>query len=160
MGTNRSDGPDVFGGLRPLEGPLAPIPADALRIEVSAHADVALPVLRGVVGRLARAAGLSEERAEAASLAVHELTTNSLAHADDACLLHVWHTAHGIAASITDSGSLSEEMLGEPQFLAERGRGLWLASRLCDLAEVQTGPGGTEIRIAVHRERAAEMTAG
>lgn len=111
-----------------------------------------LPVLRAIVSRAARAAGLDEDRAGQFTLAVNEAATNAIRYA----------TGWAEVTSRTDAGWLSVEVsddgpglptaghaAGRPPPTATHGRGFWLMDELCDRVEVDSGPSGTRVRLSV-----------
>ena len=83
-------------------------------------------------------------------LAVNELASNSVEHGPGAGVLRLWVDGDsGLVAEITDRGRLTDAFPGmvRPSTSGPRGRGLWLASELCDVMEVWNDD-GTVIRVS------------
>jgi anti-sigma regulatory factor (Ser/Thr protein kinase) len=83
-------------------------------------------------------------------LAVNELASNSIEHGAGAGVLRMWHDDSGVVAEVFDGGHMDVPFAGLtlPPPQGERGRGLWLASELCDVMQVWSDPaGGTTIRV-------------
>jgi anti-sigma regulatory factor (Ser/Thr protein kinase) len=119
-----------------------------------------LAELRGTVTTVAAAAGLDPEDAADLVLAVNELASNSIEHGPGAGVLRMWSdagpTGDDVVAEIFDGGHMDTPFPGLtlPPPEGERGRGLWLASELCDVLQVWSPPGaGTTIRVAMARDR-------
>jgi anti-sigma regulatory factor (Ser/Thr protein kinase) len=124
---------------RPDLGP----PAAELRFR-----DGDLGELRHLATVVAGHGGLPPERVADLVLAVNELATNSLEHGPGSGWLRLW-TDDGVVAEVADAGRLDEPFPGmvRPSPDGPRGRGLWLASELCDVMEVWTD-NGTVIRLS------------
>ncbi len=110
-----------------------------------------LPTTRGVVAEFATAAGLSEDRADDLVLAVNELTTNSVEHADGGGELLVWQEGDAVVCEVRDRGVLRDPMIGRrrPAPNSSGGYGLVMVNLLCDLVRVHSGEAGTAIRVHV-----------
>ena len=106
--------------------------------------------LRHLTSELAERGGLSSDRTADAVLAVNELASNSVEHGPGAGVLRLWVNGHsGLVAEVTDRGRLTDSFPGmvRPSTSGSRGRGLWLASELCDVMEVWNDD-GTVIRVS------------
>jgi anti-sigma regulatory factor (Ser/Thr protein kinase) len=111
---------------------------------------VDLGALRHLTAELAERGGLEPDRTADAVLAVNELATNSVEHGSGSGRLRLWieGTAR-LRAEVADHGRLAEPFPGmvRPTTASPRGRGLWLASELCDVMEVWTDE-GTVVRLS------------
>jgi len=112
-----------------------------------------LAATRHAVARHAAAAGLAGQRLEDFVLAVNEILTNAVRHADGGGSLRLWCGGGRLWCEVTDSGhGIPAELIDvepPPITLAPGGRGLWIARQLCDELTVATGPAGTAVRLAV-----------
>jgi anti-sigma regulatory factor (Ser/Thr protein kinase) len=125
---------------RPELGP----PAAELRFRA-----VDLGQLRHLTAEFADRGGLEPERAADVVLAVNELASNSIEHGPGSGRLRLWVGGRrGLLAEVADGGRLAELFPGmvRPDPAGPRGRGLWLASELCDVMEVWTDD-GTVVRL-------------
>lgn len=106
---------------------------------------------------------LSRERIEDFKVAVSEATTNAIeAHAracrDDSILIRCTLTDDRFEFHITDRGygfyPDQVHVLPEPddpsRLNYERGLGIYLMRVLSDKVEIQSGPDGTEVSLAIH----------
>ncbi|HEY0560262.1 MAG TPA: ATP-binding protein [Frankiaceae bacterium] len=112
-----------------------------------------LPAVRGTCAALALAAGLSRERADELTLAVHEVAANSIRHGGGRGTFSLWTEADRVVSQVQDAGHFRDLRAGEtePDLDREDGRGLWLARQLCDLVQIRSNAGGTTIRLHVYR---------
>lgn len=108
-----------------------------------------LASIRNVVRGHADRAGLSEARAIDLVLAVSEVTANTIRHAKSAGCLKIWQTAREIVCQIEDKGLISDPLAGRrrPSLEAMGGHGLWIVYQICDRVEIDSGEGGTTIRL-------------
>ncbi len=136
---------EVLQGLAPLvRSELGPPSAEL------AFRATDLGRLRHLTSELAERGGLGPDRTADAVLAVNELASNSVEHGPGAGVLRLWVDGHsGLVAEITDRGRLTDSFPGmvRPSTSGPRGRGLWLASELCDVMEVWNDD-GTVIRVS------------
>jgi anti-sigma regulatory factor (Ser/Thr protein kinase) len=111
----------------------------------------------GAVRRLVAEVGArTDEPAERVAdlvLAVSEIASNSVEHGPGGGVLRVWATAEGLTAEVADSGRLDVPFpgLSAPPPDGVRGRGLWLASELCDVLQVWSDGSGTVVRLRMER---------
>ena len=122
---------------------------------------VALPIrgpqdlswARTTVVGIAAAAGISEDRAAKLALAVTEIATNALIHADGDAHLEIITESGAVTVEVSDHGpGLPPDRLVElPPASHDRGRGLWLAEHLCDRVDVLPTADGTRIALTMHR---------
>jgi anti-sigma regulatory factor (Ser/Thr protein kinase) len=110
-----------------------------------------LVALRRLVGGVA--AGVAPERAADLVLAVNELASNSIEHGPGSGRLRIWADDPLIAEVSDRGGSLDVPFpgLALPPPEGARGRGLWLASELCDVLQVWSDDGSTVIRVQLDR---------
>ena len=87
-------------------------------------------------------------------VAVCELATNSVRHANGRGVLQIWQEDDALVCEVSDRGQparpLAAPELPEPH--EEGGYGLWIASRLCDRIHVCHTENGSVIRLymAIH----------
>jgi anti-sigma regulatory factor (Ser/Thr protein kinase) len=126
--------------------PLPPPPDVAERIGFGGG-DLAL--LRSIVMRAAESSRLPRDGAEDLALAVHELATNSVLHGGGQGSLVVWDEPDALVVEVRDSGWITDPLVGRalPNLLQENGRGIWMANQLCDLVQVRSRDGGTQVRL-------------
>jgi anti-sigma regulatory factor (Ser/Thr protein kinase) len=139
---------DPVGTAADFNLPLPAPPGTAETIPVSL---ATLAGLRRFVADHARAAGLAPARVADATIAVNELLTNTVGHANGDGTLACWHEDGQLVCQVSDRGHIADPMAGRlpPAVDSVRGRGLFLVNQLCDLVRVHTGPGRTTIRVQV-----------
>lgn len=105
--------------------------------------------VRALVLEQARAAGLTESRANDLVLAVSEVAANTLRHTRSAGRLAIWHDASEVVCEIHDEGRIGNPLAGRrrPEPDAPGGHGLWLVHQVCDLVELRSDESGTTIRM-------------
>ncbi|HEX6421332.1 MAG TPA: sensor histidine kinase [Acidimicrobiales bacterium] len=137
---------DVGDGSSLLGEALPPPPPAAVRIELDA--DDLAAVRRHVEG-IAGAVGLGGAAAKDLALAVDEVATNSLRHAEGVDRLSAWLDGGALVCEVRDAGWLTDPLVGRrcPEPTQVGGRGLWIANCLCDLVQVRSSPGGTVVRL-------------
>ena len=110
-----------------------------------------MTALRHSVASCAGAAGLAGERLDDFVVAVNELLTNAVRHGGGSGRVSLWHRDDTVVCEVADQGEGLPGPLDSPRRpAADRlgGRGLWLAGQLTDTVEIETGHGGTTVRIA------------
>jgi anti-sigma regulatory factor (Ser/Thr protein kinase) len=149
-----AQGPAAGDGFRdPAEALAAfpPPPATDLGRPAATLAFTApdLGALRRLVAAIAARAGLDEVRGSDLVLAVNEIGSNSVEHGPGRGLLRLWLSDGDVTAEVTDTGTtvLRFPGMAAPPATGARGRGLWLASELCDVMQVWSDPGGTVVRL-------------
>ncbi|WP_405666451.1 sensor histidine kinase [Streptomyces sp. NBC_01166] len=107
-----------------------------------------LPAAREFAVARAGRLGLVGERLEDFTLAVAELTTNSVVHGGGSGTVRVWSQGGQVLCEVTDSGQLSDPLAGRRPATRDQpgGRGLLMVHHLADLVRVHTGTEGTAIR--------------
>jgi hypothetical protein len=98
--------------------------------------------------------GLDAARAQDLLLAVSEVATNTMVHADSPGVLHLWQDAptKSVICDVCDQGHVNDLLAGRlgPYPLAPDGWGLWMVNQVCDLVQLRSGPWGTNVRVHVH----------
>jgi anti-sigma regulatory factor (Ser/Thr protein kinase) len=125
------------------------LPAPPARRRDIAFTDENLGAVRTAVGRASRWAGLDRERAADLMLAVSELATNSLRHADGRGRFRLWRESDSIVCEVSDAGRIDDPLVGRrtPSIGQGSERGLWLVNQLCDLTQIRSTADGTTVRI-------------
>jgi len=110
------------------------------------------PVRRRVAG-VADAAGLDLTRVGDLVLAINEIAANSIEHGPGRGRLQLWITDRQLVAEVADPGRMDVSFPGmvAPSAAGARGRGLWLASELCDVMQVWSNEHGTVFRLFINR---------
>lgn len=129
------------GGFR-LTSPPADAPAIGYRDELAA--------VRQFTAMRARQAGLPPRRVIDLVIAVNELASNTLAHTAGPGRLAIWSTPREVICQISDTGHITDPLAGtrpSQSGLLGAHMGLWVVQQICDLAEIQTSPAGTTIRL-------------
>lgn len=108
-----------------------------------------LAAIRAVVHRYAIQAGLTEARAIDLTLAVSEVTANTVRHAKSPGSLQIWYDAKEIICQIHDEGIITDPLAGrrQPSLDALGGHGLWIVNQVCDEVEMRSDETGTTIRL-------------
>jgi anti-sigma regulatory factor (Ser/Thr protein kinase) len=108
-----------------------------------------LSQVRALVLQQARAAGLTEGRANDLVLAVSEVAANTLRHTRSSGTLAIWHDADEVVCEIHDEGTITDPLTGsrKPPPDASGGHGLWLVRQVCDLVELTSDGNGTTVRM-------------
>jgi anti-sigma regulatory factor (Ser/Thr protein kinase) len=130
----------------PFDSPL-PEPAHVLA-EMPIEAET-LVSLRRLVAHHAADAGLSRPKAEELAFAANELATNSLVHGGGGGTLRLWRQAPALVCEVRDAGRIVDPLAGRfpPPEGAHGGRGLWLATQLCDLVQIRAFANGGIVRL-------------
>lgn len=104
-------------------------------------------VVADVVGRT----GLAPDRVADLVLAVNELASNSIEHGPGTGRFRMW-TGPDVVAEISDDGGEMDAPfpgLTLPPPEGARGRGLWLASELCDVLQAWSDADRTVVRVTI-----------
>jgi anti-sigma regulatory factor (Ser/Thr protein kinase) len=135
----------------PFEGPLSPAPAAAAGI---GFAEDDLPQVRAHVYGAAREAGLDPERTANVVLAVSELASNSVCHADGHGTVRAWTEPGEFVAEVSDAGHFDDPLVGRirPTPVQLYGRGLWLVNQFCDLVQIHSAGEGSVVRVHMRLE--------
>jgi anti-sigma regulatory factor (Ser/Thr protein kinase) len=130
----------------PFEGPL---PTPSVRPDVLSFDLRSLPDVRALISRHGDEAGLSPDRRNDLTLAMHELAANSVRHGGGNGVLRVWRDAAALVCEVRDRGHVTDPLVGRkrPEDDVIGGRGLWIVNQLCDLVQLRSGPEGTVVRV-------------
>ena len=112
-----------------------------------------LAEMRSMVAEGGRRAGLAPDLIVDLQLAVNEIASNSMIHGRGDAVVRVWLEADRVVCEVRGPGEITDWMAGRvrPADTSERGRGLLLANRLCDLVQTYTCPDGTTTRLHMRR---------
>jgi anti-sigma regulatory factor (Ser/Thr protein kinase) len=93
--------------------------------------------------------GLRRPRRDDFTLAIAELTTNSVLYGGGAGVLRLWAEERQVVGEVTDTGTITEPLAGRipPAAASLGGRGLLLVNRLADLVRTYWVPGRTTTRV-------------
>ncbi|HTR75621.1 MAG TPA: ATP-binding protein [Solirubrobacterales bacterium] len=134
--------------IRPsrLRGGFPSPPPKAERLEFGLDG---LHDVRVLIASAADARGLPPRRSSDLVLAASELAANSVLHGGGAGLVTVWEEAGAVLVEVADAGTIEDPTVGQalPDPAAEGGRGLYIAGRLCDELTIDSGLGGTRVRL-------------
>jgi anti-sigma regulatory factor (Ser/Thr protein kinase) len=108
-----------------------------------------LAMVRHLVAQCARSAGLSTRRNEDFVLSVCEVATNSIRFGGGKGTLDLWDEDGELVCAVRDGGRIEDPLVGRMRPSPDQpcGRGLWIANQLCDLVQIRSGDGGTEVRL-------------
>lgn len=109
-----------------------------------------LRAVRAFVTERARALGLPAGRIDLLTLAVSELTTNTLQHTAGGGHIRIWAENGRLVCDVVDTGVDRPFGRAMPAAEAVRGRGLAIVERICDAVYTRTVPGGTMVRICLN----------
>jgi anti-sigma regulatory factor (Ser/Thr protein kinase) len=139
-----------FGGEaladKTFRTPLSDVPDRAERWEFGPDE---LGQVRQWVGGQASSHGVSRDRLEDLSLALHEICTNSIRFGGGRGALAVWIADGSLICNVTDRGRIDDLLVGRvlPPLDGLGGRGVWLANQLCDLVQLRSGDDVTQVRL-------------
>jgi anti-sigma regulatory factor (Ser/Thr protein kinase) len=105
-----------------------------------------LPELRRIARNTAIDVGLPQRRADDLALAVNEVATNAIVHGRPPTTVRIRPRPGELVWEVSDTGAgIRDPFEGgqAPPIEASRGRGLWLARRLCDAVKIRSGVGCT-----------------
>jgi anti-sigma regulatory factor (Ser/Thr protein kinase) len=139
------DSPDYAGGRIPrgAQWPLSRPPERAHRLDYTSD----LRSVRASVSRYARDAGLTADRLPDLVIAVGEVIANTLRHTSGGGTLYLWRTRTEVICQVSDTGRITNPLVGLRRPLGPGGLGLWVVNQVCDLVELRTGQRGTTIRM-------------
>ncbi|MEQ0560817.1 sensor histidine kinase [Amycolatopsis sp. NEAU-NG30] len=155
--------PEVRGPAGPFDSPRFDpdgVRADFTRPLASPPAVVERPFdlgqlasLRGFAEIWAARHGLRRPRRDDFTLAIAELTTNSVLYGGGTGVLRLWAEPAQVVAEVTDTGTITSPLAGRipPSASTLGGRGLVLVNRLADLVRTYWVPGRTTTRVHFRR---------
>jgi len=131
---------------QPLPDP--PEPVTEVTVDLTGLAGMRL-----MVAEAGRQAGLARDLIVDLQLAVNEIATNAVVHGRGVAVVRVWLEADRVVCEVRGPGEITDWMAGRmrPADTSERGRGLLLANRMCDLVQTYTCPDGTTTRLHMRR---------
>jgi len=105
---------------------------------------------RDIVRERATQAGLGE-RVDDFVLAVNEVLSNSLHHAQEDGRLRIWNEPGGLVCEVHDGGHIRQPLVGreEPSTGQIGGHGVWLVNLVCDLVQVRSSVDGSTVRMKI-----------
>jgi serine/threonine-protein kinase RsbW len=106
-----------------------------------------LSTVRAFIRDVASQLGLTALRVDLLTVAVSELTTNTLQHTTGGGRVRVWAGNGRLYCEVTDRGPLRALGRSMPSADAIRGRGMAIVERICDEVEISGGPDGTCVRL-------------
>jgi anti-sigma regulatory factor (Ser/Thr protein kinase) len=97
----------------------------------------------------ARSYGLSEDRNDDLALALHEVCNNTIRFGGGHGTISRWQDGSSLICEVADTGRISDLLVGRvlPPVTGEGGRGVWLANQLCDLVQIRSDDGQTQVRL-------------
>ena len=112
-----------------------------------------LAAVRAFVALQAAQAGLAERRASDLVLAVNEVATNSVRHADGQGVVRMWLDGDALICEVVDGGGIAEPLAGRerPSEGQMGGHGLWVVNQVCDLVQVRAFATGGAVRMHMRR---------
>jgi anti-sigma regulatory factor (Ser/Thr protein kinase) len=142
------NGKQSASGGAPASGdlPLARPPVEARTISYRDN----LAAVRQFTAVHARQAGLRPERVSDLVIAVNELAANTFAHTAGPGTVAIWSTPTEVICQVSDTGHITDPRAGtrpRDPAVAPAHMGLWVVHQICDLAQIQTSPQGTTIRL-------------
>ncbi|HET6296355.1 MAG TPA: sensor histidine kinase [Kribbella sp.] len=148
-GSSRGAGPRTEVASMIFRTPLPAVPEDAERMEFGL---AELTEVRHWVNARARERGLSADRIDDLALALHEVCTNSIRFGGGRGELSLWIADDSLICEVADQGSIDDLLVGRvlPPVEGLGGRGVWLANQLCDLVQLRSGAGFTQVRLHTH----------
>jgi anti-sigma regulatory factor (Ser/Thr protein kinase) len=105
--------------------------------------------VRALVAAAATASGLSPGRTNDLVVAASELAANSILHGGGRGLASVWGGDGAVFVEVADAGTITDPGVGRdrPDPSSMSGRGLYIATQLCDGVAIDSSPTGTRIRL-------------
>lgn len=108
-----------------------------------------LRTVRAFVAGRARALGLAAGRTELLTVAVSELTTNTLQYTGGGGHIRIYTDDGHLVCDVVDGGGPRTFGRAMPPPESVRGRGLALVERICDSVHTVAVPGGTMVRLCL-----------
>lgn len=126
--------------------PLSGVPE---RAERRTFGRAELSGLRAWAAAWARSYGLSEDRNDDLALALHEICKNTIRFGGGHGTVSRWQDGGSLICEVADTGYISDLLVGRvlAAVTREGGRGVWLANQLCDLVQIRSDDGHTQVRL-------------
>jgi anti-sigma regulatory factor (Ser/Thr protein kinase) len=108
-----------------------------------------LSEVRALAETEARSFGLPEDRIVDFVIAVGEVTSNTVRHAQSTGSMEIWREDGQLVCEIRDAGVITDPLAGRrpPPPEAVSGHGLWLVHQICDRVDLHSDETGTRIRL-------------
>lgn len=108
-----------------------------------------LASVRAFAAQQAGRTGLPQDRVLDLVLAVGEVASNTFLHTAAGGTISIWSAENELVCQVQDSGYIADPLAGlrRPTADAGGGHGLWLVHQVCDLVELRSVPGQTDIRL-------------
>src|SRR5262249_23031492 len=105
--------------------------------------------VRDFVEAQAVRAGLPSPRVGDLVIAASEIAANTLRHAGGEGVVRVWAQDGEVICEFRDSGIISDPRAGltRPDDPVGGGLGLWVVRQVCDAVDIESGEGGTTVRL-------------
>jgi anti-sigma regulatory factor (Ser/Thr protein kinase) len=111
-----------------------------------------LAPIRRLLADTAATVGLAKERVERLAVAVSEVATNAIRHGGGQATVVITAGGDAVTVEVCDRGEGLQVPAPAPVDPRQlHGRGLWLASRLCDDMAVDSSRAGTTVRLTMWR---------
>ncbi len=122
-------------------------PDGSARMSYAVPAD--LRAVRSFVAERAGSLGLAAARTELLTVAVSELTTNTLQYTSGGGHVRIWVDDGRLICDVVDGGGPRAFGRAMPSPESVRGRGLALVERICDSVSTMAVPGGPLVRLCL-----------
>jgi anti-sigma regulatory factor (Ser/Thr protein kinase) len=145
----------AYDGIEAATAPfMHPLPEPVPRPKEFYFEAATLAAVRQYTHLRAADAGLSPRRTEDLLLAVNEVATNSLRHAEGWGVIRVWEEPHALVCEVHDAGMFDNPLAGRRRPVPDQigGFGLWLSNQVCDLVQIRSTAVGTVVRLHMHRD--------
>jgi serine/threonine-protein kinase RsbW len=117
---------------------------------MTVHGPGDLAQARRLLADAAVAAGLPADRIDRFTVALSEIVTNAIRHANGRATMTITSDGTALTANVRDQGAgLNAQPNGLPPVTQLTGRGLWLAEQLCDQVHISSSTQGTTIRLTM-----------
>jgi anti-sigma regulatory factor (Ser/Thr protein kinase) len=131
--------------------PLAVVPEEAER---RTFGPAELSDLRAWVTAWAQSYGLSTDCNGDLAVSLHEICTNTIRFGGGHGTISRWQDGRSLICEVADTGHISDLLVGRvlAPVTREGGRGVWLANQLCDLVQIRSAGGHTQVRLHMKLE--------
>jgi anti-sigma regulatory factor (Ser/Thr protein kinase) len=106
---------------------------------------------RRLLARTAADAGLPTDRIDRFTVALSEIATNAILHANGSATMTITSSGTALMVEVRDHGTglQTNPRPALPHATQIGGRGLWLAEQLCDEVDINSSTSGTTIRMTM-----------
>ncbi len=107
--------------------------------------------VRRLLAASAASAGLPADRVDQFTVALSEVATNAIRHANGSATITITTSGAAVTVEVRDRGTgLPRDVRAtRPDPAQVGGRGLWLAAQLCDDLHVTSSSSGTTVRMTM-----------